>query len=160
VLLPRMLRLLRERGGQLPLPRGGAAKLDLTYAGNVVHAMHLATTSAQVRSGDVFNITNGQPTSLREVLDALLARLGIAYRIKNVPYPVLDLAARAMQGWASVSGREPLLTRYSVGALNYDMTLSTRAAQATLGYQPLWTLEQSIEQTANWIKAHGDNYGF
>jgi nucleoside-diphosphate-sugar epimerase len=159
VLLPRMLRLLRERGGQLPLPRGGAAKLDLTYVGNVVHAMHLATTSTQVRSGDAFNITNSQPGSLREVLDALLARLGIAYRIKNVPYPVLDLAARAMQGWASVSGREPLLTRYSVGALNYDMTLSTRAAQETLGYQPLWTLDQSIEQTVNWIKAHGDNYG-
>lgn len=159
VLLPRILRLLRERGGQLPLPRGGAAKIDLTYVGNVVHAMHLATLSEQVRSGDVFNITNNQPTSLRDMLDALLTRLGIAYRIKNVPYPVLDMAARAMQGWATVSGREPLLTRYSAGALNYDMTLSTHAAHEVLGYRPLWTLDQSIEQTVNWIKAHGDNYG-
>lgn len=159
VLLPRILRLLRERGGQLPLPRGGAAKIDLTYVGNVVHAMHLATLSEQVCSGDVFNITNNQPTSLRDMLDALLTRLGIAYRIKNVPYPVLDAAARAMQGWATVSGREPLLTRYSAGALNYDMTLSTRAAQEVLSYRPLWTLDQSIEQTVNWIKAHGDNCG-
>jgi nucleoside-diphosphate-sugar epimerase len=159
VLLPRILRLLRERGGRLPLPRAGSAKLDLTYVGNVVHAMHLATTCVHVHSGEAFNITNDEPTCLRDVLDALLTRLGIAYRIKDMPYPVLDLAARAMQRWATLSGREPLLTRYSVGALNFDMTLSTRKAQAVLGYQPRWTLQQSIEETVNWIKAHGDDYG-
>ncbi|MGF6721761.1 nucleoside-diphosphate-sugar epimerase [Paraburkholderia sp. GAS41] len=159
VLLPRILRLLRERSGQLPLPRAGTARLDLTYVGNVVHAMHLATTCADVRSGEAFNITNDEPTCLRDVLDALLTRLGIAYRIKDVPYSVLDLAARAMQHWAALSGREPLLTRYSVGALNFDMTLSTRKAQTVLGYRPRWTLQQSIEETVNWIRAHGDDYG-
>lgn len=159
VVLPRIFRLLRERGGRLPLPRAGKAKIDLTYVGNVVHAMHLATTCAHVQSGDAFNITNNEPTCLRDVLDALLTRLDIAYQIKSVPYPVLDLAARAMQRWASVCGREPLLTRYSVGALNYDMTLSTRRAQQVLGYLPLWSLEQGIEETANWILAHGDDYG-
>jgi nucleoside-diphosphate-sugar epimerase len=112
-----------------------------------------------VRSGEAFNITNNESTCLRDVLDALLTRLGMAYRIKDVPYPVLDLAARGMQRWAAVSGREPLLTRYSVGALNYDMTLSTRKAQRVLGYQPRWTLQQSIEETVHWIKAHGDDYG-
>jgi nucleoside-diphosphate-sugar epimerase len=159
VLLPRILRLLRERGGRLPLPRAGTAQIDLTYVGNVVHAMRLATTCRDVRSGEAFNITNNESTCLRDVLDALLTRLGMVYRIKDVPYPVLDLAARAMQRWAAVSGREPLLTRYSVGALNYDMTLSTRKAQQVLGYQPRWTLQQSIEETVNWIKAHGDDYG-
>jgi nucleoside-diphosphate-sugar epimerase len=64
-----------------------------------------------------------------------------------------------MQRWATLSEREPLLTRYSVGALNFDMTLSTRKAQEVLGYQPRWTLQQSIEETVNWIKAHGDDYG-
>jgi nucleoside-diphosphate-sugar epimerase len=121
--------------------------------------MYLATTCGQVRSGEAFNITNDEPTCLRDVLDALLTRLGIAYRIKDMPYPVLDLAARAMQRWATLSEREPLLTRYSVGALNFDMTLSTRKAQEVLGYQPRWTLQQSIEETVNWIKAHGDDYG-
>jgi nucleoside-diphosphate-sugar epimerase len=159
VLLPRILRLLRERGGRLPLPRAGTAKIDLTYVGNVVHAMHLATTSIHVRSGEAFNITNNESTCLRDVLDTLLTQLGIDYRIKDMPYPVLDLVARAMQHWASVSGREPLLTRYSVGALNFDMTLSTRKAQEVLGYQPRWTLQHSIEETVNWIRAHGDDYG-
>jgi nucleoside-diphosphate-sugar epimerase len=159
VVLPRILRLLREREGRLPLPRAGAAKVDLTYVGNVVHAMHLATACAHVKSGDVFNITNNESTCLRDVLDAVLTRLGIVYQIKCVPYPVLDMAARVNEKWASVCGREPLLTRYSVGALNYDMTLSTRKAQQVLDYQPLWSLGQGIEETVNWIRVHGDHYG-
>jgi nucleoside-diphosphate-sugar epimerase len=159
VVLPRILRLLREREGRLPLPRAGAAKVDLTYVGNVVHAMHLATACAHVRSGEVFNITNNEPTCLRDVLDALLTRLGIVYQIKSVPYPILDLAARANERWALAGGQEPLLTRYSVGALHYDMTLSTRKAHRVLGYQPLWSLARGIEETVDWIRAHGNYYG-
>ena len=124
VLLPRILQLLKARHGILPLPRGGEATLDLTYAPNAVQAMWLATHAPGLPPAATFNITNQQPTSLREVLAQLLnAELGIAYRIRSVACPLLDLAARGMQALSAVTGREPLLTRYSVGALHYDMTL-------------------------------------
>lgn len=159
VLFPRIIHLLRARNGYLPLPRGGATLMDLTYAENVVHAMQLATTRSDLPSGEAFNITNGEPARLRDVLDALLRSLHIPYRIVALPYPLLDAAARAMQTWAAIRGREPALTRYGIGTLQFDMTLDTARAQRLLGYRPTVTLKQGIETTAQWIRSHGDNYG-
>jgi nucleoside-diphosphate-sugar epimerase len=159
VLLPRIVRVLRARNGRLPLPRGGVARLDLTYVGNVVHAMRLATTCDALPSGEVFNITNGEPAMLRDILAALLVPLGVTYRIVALPYPVLDAAARAMQAYASISGAEPALTRYSVGTLNYDMTLDIEKARRMLGYRPIVPLSDGIETTVRWIRSHGHDYG-
>ena len=159
VLLPRILRVLRERDGRLPLPRGGVARFDLTYVENVIHAMQLATTREDLPSGEVFNITNGEPATLRDVLAAIFVPLGVAYRIVALPYPVLDAAARAMEAYASLSGAEPALTRYSVGTLNYDMTLDIEKARRMLGYQPIVPLSEGIELTVRWIQSHGHDYG-
>jgi nucleoside-diphosphate-sugar epimerase len=158
VLLPRLLRVLTARRGRLPLPRGGAARIDLTYVENVVHAMWLATTRA-VESGLAFNVTNGEPTTLRDMLDALFSRLSIPCTIVDVPYRALDAAARAMEALSCVTRREPMLTRYAAGALHYDMTLDIGRARTALGYHPSVPLARAIDQTANWIKRHGDDYG-
>lgn len=159
VLLPRILRLLRERHGRLPLPRGGDARIDLTYAENVVHAMQLATTREGLPTGEAFNITNGEPATLRDVLDALLAPLKVPCRIVALPYAVLDVAARAMEAGAVLGGREPALTRYGVGALHYDMTLDIEKARRVLGYRPVVSLADGIASTVHWIRLHGDDYG-
>ncbi|MDR2875201.1 MAG: NAD-dependent epimerase/dehydratase family protein [Methylobacillus sp.] len=160
VLLPRILRVLHERNGRLPLPRGGAARLDLTYAGNVVHAMQLATTRADIVSGEAFNITNGEPVMLRETLAALLAALGVDCRIVALPYPVLNFVARAMEARAALTGKEPSFTRYGMGALNYDMTLDIGKAWRVLGYRPVVTMDEGIAATALRMRKHGDAHGF
>ena len=79
--------------------------------------------------------------------------------IENPNVRVIDAstAFRVAEGWASISGREPLLTRYSAGVLNYDMTLSLRHAGEQLDYRPPISLERGIEATVNWIRAHGHN---
>lgn len=150
VLLPRLLRLLHERRGRLPLPRGGEAYLDLTYTENVVHAMQLATTKEGLRSGEVFNITNDEPAALRDVLDTLFSRLGVSCRIGSIPYPLLACAAFVAEKCTAADAPEPLLTRYGVGALHYDMTLDITKAKDHLGYQPIVSLMDGIEATANW----------
>jgi nucleoside-diphosphate-sugar epimerase len=159
VLLPRLLRLLRERGGRIPLPRGGAACVDLTYVRNVVHAMHLATVCEGLRSGDVFNITNGEPTALSDVLDALFSRMQVPCRIVAVPYPLLAGAARLAEAWTAEDAREPLFTRYGIGALYYDMTLDITKAEQILGYHPVVPLARGIEATADWFRSHGNADG-
>ena len=158
-LLPRILRVLRERAGRLPLPRGGVARFDLTYVENVVHAMQLATSRDDLPSGEAFNITNGEPATLRDILAKLFEPLGIAYRIVGLPYRVLDTVAAAMQAYAEVSGVEPTLTRYSVGALNYDMTLDIDKARRMLGYRPIVPLSEGVDTTVRWIRSHGHHYG-
>lgn len=153
VLVPRLSRILHQTGGKLPLPRGGETVLDMTYVDNVVHAMWLATYGEPVPSGSVYNITNGEPEELRNVLQFLyLRQLGEPFAIRNVPYPVLATAARAMEFAACFTGKEPKLTRYSIGALAFDMTLDISKARNELGYRPVISLEDGVRRTAEWMK--------
>lgn len=154
-LVPRIERVLRARGGTVPLPNGGQALVDLTYVGNVVHAMSRASV-ADYPSGSVFNVTNGEPTTVATVLERLFAQaLRRPFGIRRVPYPVLDLAARAMEATARLTGREPMLTRYSAGALAYDMTLDLSRASSVLGYHPQVRMDEAIVRTADWMQRHG-----
>nr|WP_233158725.1 NAD(P)-dependent oxidoreductase [Chromobacterium sp. ASV5] len=158
VLMPRLARMLDQSGGRLPLPRGGAVTLDLTYVGNVVHAMWLATRQPSLASGDIFNITNHQPVILRDVLEKLfMEELGQPLRIVTLPYPLLSFASQLAQWVASITGKEPPLTPYSLGAIHFDMTLSNQRARDILGYQPRFSLEEGLVRTARWLQesAHG-----
>jgi nucleoside-diphosphate-sugar epimerase len=151
-LVPRIERVLNERG-RVPLPNGGRALVDLTHVDNVVHAMWLATIREGVPSGAVFNITNGEPTTVADVLERLFcSELKRDCAIAAVPYWVLDTAARALEVIASRNGKEPLLTRYSAGALAFDMTLDITRANAILGYTPVVSMAEGIARTANWMR--------
>ncbi|MES2319466.1 MAG: SDR family NAD(P)-dependent oxidoreductase [Pseudomonadota bacterium] len=156
VLMPRLARVLAARGGSLPLPRGGAARIDVTYVDNVVHAMLLATDKATLASGSAFNITNQEPVRLKDILQSLFHdALGRPFRIVALPYPVMAAIARVMQLVARVSGKEPALTSYSVGAIGFDMTLDNTLAQQQLGYRPVVGMAEGIRRTAQWMAKHG-----
>lgn len=156
VLLPRLLAQLKgATAGALKLPRGGAALLDMTYVGNVVHAMMLATAQPALANGRIYNISNHEPVRLADILRELLVQeLGLKITLQTVPYPLLAAAAGAMEAAARLSGREPMLTRYSVGAVNFDMTLSQTRARAELGYEPPTRLSDGVRQTARWLQMH------
>jgi nucleoside-diphosphate-sugar epimerase len=154
VLLPRLLRILDDKNGKLILPRGGNTLLDLTYAGNVVHAMQLASTKPNLSAGCVFNITNGVPVRVRDVLEALFERqLGRPMQVRTAPYALMSTVARAMELAANFTGREPSLTRYSLGALAFDMTLDISRACEVLGYLPQVSMAQGVVNTAQWFRS-------
>lgn len=158
VLLPRLTRLLDQRKGRLTLPRAGAVTLDLTYVENVVQAMWLATgiDTHQLPSGTAINITNHEPVVLREVLHALYAQaLEQPLHIVSVPWAILSVIARSMEICSHITGREPLLTAYSVGALGFDMTLDNTKARELLGYRPEVDMTEALQRTAHWMKTHG-----
>lgn len=159
VIVPRLLQQLQRDNGVLRLPRGGQALLDLTYVQNVVHAMMLATQRAALCSGSVYNITNHQPLRLSDMLDSLLCQLpGLNYRLQSVPWPLLSLVARGMELVGHCTGKEPPITRYSAGTVCFDMTLSKEKAIAGLGYRPLFTMDEGITRTGEWLNAHGKDH--
>lgn len=159
VILPRLLRQIRRDGGVLRLPRGGEALLDLTFVHNVVDAMTLATHKETLQSGSIFNVTNHHPRRLRTMLDALLRQqLGLRYTVKSVPWPLLSLAARAMELAGTCANKEPPITRYSAGTVCFDMTLSAQKAIEILGYQPRFSMAQGIALTGEWLRTHGDDH--
>ncbi|WP_145536165.1 NAD-dependent epimerase/dehydratase family protein [Yersinia thracica] len=154
VMLPRLLQMIKYYGTLL-LPRGGDALVDMTYLGNAVHAMWLATQSQNTQSGRAYNITNQQPRPLRTIVQHLLKELDMPCRIRSVPYPMLDIMARAMEKLGNKAEKEPILTHYGVAKLNFDLTLDTQRAELELGYRPQVSLDEGIIRTARWLKEHG-----
>ncbi|EGT5183141.1 SDR family NAD(P)-dependent oxidoreductase [Cronobacter sakazakii] len=153
VIIPRLLRQLEADHGVLRLPRGGEALLDLTWVGNVVHAMRLATDTPGLISGETFNITNHEPQRLVEMLGSLLGdELQLRYRVASVPWPLLSLVAQGMEIHGHLTGTEPRLTRYSAGTVSFDMTLSQQKAITRLGYRPPVSLAQGVRLTGAWLR--------
>lgn len=154
VILPRILGQIERDHGALRLPDGGQAVLDLTFVLNVVHAMDLASRNRALSSGAVYNITNHQPMRLVDTLHLLLhEQLGLRYRVQAVPYRLLYTLATALELLACITRKEPMLTRYSVAAVNFDMTLSQARSLEELGYRPRYSMEESIQLTGQWLKS-------
>jgi nucleoside-diphosphate-sugar epimerase len=143
-LLPRLLAAARQ--GRLPQIGDGTNRVDLTYADNVVHGLLLAGESA-VAVGRTYTITNGESPLLWEVITAVLSRLGISPIRRIVPVPVALAVAGLMETAAHTTGKEPLLTRYSVLILARTQTYDISAARRDLGYSPIVSLEEGIERT-------------
>lgn len=154
VLLPRLLRLVAEREGSLVLPRAGKTVLDLTYVDNVVRAMHFASVSHRHESGEAFNVTNGEPVEIGATLRELFHHLKRPLTLRGAPAPLLALAGQGAELLGHLTGKEPAVTRYSLGALTYDMTLDIRKAGQQLCYAPVVPMETALQRTAAWLKSN------
>ncbi|MFM9330583.1 NAD-dependent epimerase/dehydratase family protein [Paenibacillus mesotrionivorans] len=149
-LLPRLMRANDTSG--IPLFRNGQVLLDLTYVDNVVDAMLLGWQAPEEALGQAYNITNGEPALLKDVLMELFTMLGMPLRTKKLPYPVAYGAAALLE-WSHtllpVLG-EPTFTRYSVSVLAQSQTLDISRAHKLLGYTPQVSLHEGLRRFAEW----------
>lgn len=143
-LLPRLIAAARR--GRLPQIGNGDNLVDLTYVENAALAAVLALT-APAAVGGTYTITNGESVVLWQLIRQVLQRLGIPAPRRRLPLSLAWSAALAMEAAAALSGREPLLTRYSVLILARNQTYDISAARRDLGYQPQISLAAGIERT-------------
>lgn len=143
-LLPRLIAAARQ--GRLPQIGDGRNHVDLTYVGNVVHAL-LLTLDASAAIGKTYTITNDEHVLLWEVINTVLQRLGLSTNLRKIPLPVALAVARVMEWRAALTGREPLLTRYSATILGRTQTYDISAAKRDLGYTPPIAIDEAIERT-------------
>ena len=152
-ILPRLLRASDRTG--IPLICGGSAQIDMTYIDNVVEALCCAQHAPSTTFGRAYNISNGEPKSLISLLTMLSQQVGFPLNYKPLPYWLANGVAAAMEGGARLlAGKEPTMTRYTVGLLAFSQTLDIRAAQTELNYQPSVELTEGISRFAQWWKAN------
>lgn len=149
-ILPRLIRANEEKF--VPLIGGGRATVDLTYVENVVDALLLCIDSPSSTWGKAYNITNGEPVTMIEVLKEVFQRLGMPLRTRQISYRrayaaawVMELASKAVLNY-----KEPILTRYSVGVLAKSQTLDITRAKEELGYKPRVSIAEGIEAFTKW----------
>ena len=151
-LVPRILRVMTR--GAMPIMRGGRIQLDLTYIDNAVEAVWRAATRPLPRAVNTYNVSNGEPRELIDVLTVMAGEFGLPLRTRKVPWPLVELVARSLETFARLgSGKEPPLTRYSAGVLAFSQTLDVSALRDELDWQPTVGIDEGIRRHAEWWRA-------
>lgn len=152
-IFPRLIMI--NKRGILPLINQGRALVDLTHVDNVVEALVLCLRASRDVAGETFNITNADPRPLFEILTILFEAIGEPFRGKRVPYGLIYYTAACMETLYRhfAIKREPPLTRYSVGVIAKSMTLDISKAQKLIGYEPVTSIEDGIEEFAKWWRS-------
>src|SRR5579875_138358 len=113
-LLPRLMAAARRH--RLPQIGDGHNFVDLTYVENVACALHLAATAPQA-AGHTYTITNDEHPRLWEVIRHVVQALSLPPIRRVIPVEAALALAGALEGIAMLTGKEPILTRYTVSIL-------------------------------------------
>lgn len=149
-ILPRLIRANEK--GMVPIIGTVDPLIDLTYVDNVVDALVVAL-GAEAAVGKTYNLSNGEPVRLWATLGTLFGQLGMPLNARKMSFRGAMAAATAMELGAMVTGgREPVLTRYTVGVLSRSMTLDISAAREDLGYAPRVDMAEGMARFVTWWK--------
>jgi nucleoside-diphosphate-sugar epimerase len=156
VLFPRLMRAYEE--GKLRVIGDGKNIADFTSVGNLVTAIELGLHAPNNACGRSYNITDGQPLLMWKTVNTLLSRLGKETLTKRVPYPIVAAYARFSE-WKSrmTDGKEPALVHYGVASLAKSVTLDISAAREYLGYVPVISTMETLEEFAVWYEGKASN---
>ncbi|MFC4727418.1 2-alkyl-3-oxoalkanoate reductase [Coralloluteibacterium thermophilus] len=150
-LLPRLVE--RARAGRLRFVGGGHNRIDTTYIDNAAQAHFDAferLAPGAACAGRAYFISNGEPRSVRDIVNALLAAAGAPTVEASVPFGVAYAAGAVMEGaWALLPLKgEPPMTRFLAEQLAtthwYDMAPATR----DFGYVPRVSIEEGLRRLA------------
>jgi nucleoside-diphosphate-sugar epimerase len=147
-ILPRLA--AKARGGSLALPSPHKL-VDTIFVENAalahVQALQELTTDGRC-AGKPYFVTNNEPLPQGEIIQRLLAAIGIDVTIRAVPVPVAMLAGAICEvAWRTLRLRsEPPVTRFSVEQLATAHWFDTGAAERDFGYLPTISIATGLEQ--------------
>ncbi|WP_201523155.1 NAD-dependent epimerase/dehydratase family protein [Aliarcobacter butzleri] len=148
VLVPRLEKVALK--GFLLLIKNKKTIVDVTYVGNVVNALYLASIK-DIPSKSIFNITNDEPMNIQEVFSLLMETIKIKTKFKYISYFVLFYLATILEIISKLGFiKEPFLTKYGVGVISKSQTLDISKAKNILGYKPIYTIKEGLQRYAKY----------
>lgn len=148
VLVPRLEKIAKK--GSLPLIKNRKVIVDVTYVGNVVHALFLAATK-DVPSKSIFNITNDEPMNIKDIFTLVMSSIKVDVKFRYISYPFLIGVAKFLEVISKIGlTDEPLVTKYGVGVISNSQTLDISSAKEILGYMPIYTIEEGLKNYAKY----------
>lgn len=150
-LIPRILKANQKIG--IPLFNKGKNYVDITCVENVAYAAMLCVQAENI-SGEVFNISNGEPMQFKEILELFMKSIEGKARYLKLPFGLVYGIASFLETiyrTFHIKG-EPALTRYTVCTLAFSQTLNISKAKKMLGYEPKITIAEGIINYGKWWK--------
>jgi len=150
-LLPRLVE--RAKAGRLRFVGDGNNRIDTTYVDNAAQAHfdafeHLAAGAAC--AGRAYFISNGEPRTVREIVNGLLQAAGAPTVHKTIPFGVAYAAGAVCEGlWHALPLKgEPPMTRFLAEQLSTTHWYDMAPARRDFGYVPRVTIEEGLARLA------------
>lgn len=137
-LIPRIEKAIKF--GFLPLPRGGNVAISLTNVDFLTDVIvHFVTVKNYV--SQIYNVSDGKPAILRDVLRDVLTARNKAIRIVSIPSKiawgvgsVLEFKSRMIHHLDPKKPvPHPVITRYMVSQIGFNHSLNNQPLEAELG---------------------------
>jgi nucleoside-diphosphate-sugar epimerase len=148
-LLPRLVE--RAKAGRLRFVGDGNNVIDTTYIDNAAQAHfdafeHLAPGAAC--AGRAYFISNGEPKTVREVVNGLLRAAGAPEVDKTLPFgAAYAIGAACEAAWTLLPLRgEPPMTRFLAEQLSTTHWYDMAPAQRDFGYRPRVSFHDGLTQ--------------
>ena len=132
----------------------GSSPLSLVYAENLADAMLLAAQKDEA-VGEVLMITDGEPVTRRELVEAIADGLGLAKPTKCVPAGLAKALCPVFEFFGKLRKKTPILNRFRLKFMMTPLTFKIDKAKRVLGYEPIPTSE-GLARTIKWHEAHSE----
>ena len=146
-LLPRLVE--RAKAGRLRFVGDGNNRVDTTYVDNAAQAhfdafQHLHPGAAC--AGRAYFISNGEPRSVREIVNGLLGAAGAPQVDKTIPFGVAYAAGIVCEGlWHALPlTGEPPMTRFLAEQLSTTHWYDMAPARRDFGYVPRVSIHEGL----------------
>jgi nucleoside-diphosphate-sugar epimerase len=150
-LLPRLVE--RAKAGRLRFVGDGENRIDTTYIDNAAQAHfdafeHLAPSAAC--AGRAYFISNGEPRTVRDIVNGLLQAAGAPVVEKTIPFGVAYAAGAVCEGlWHVLPLKgEPPMTRFLAEQLSTTHWYDMGPARRDFGYVPRVTIDEGLARLA------------
>jgi nucleoside-diphosphate-sugar epimerase len=155
-LIPRIL--ARGRAGRLRLIGNRPNLIDTVYIDNAADAHILAADRLEPSAacaGNAYFISNGQPVTLAEITNGILAAAGLPPVTRRISAPLayaLGALAELAYGLLRIR-KEPPLTRFLARQLSTAHWFEIGAARRDLGYEPAVSIREGLRRLAESLCA-------
>jgi nucleoside-diphosphate-sugar epimerase len=145
----------RLRSGHGIVIGSGDNTMPFVYVADIVRGLLLALDHDQA-VGEAYNITNDQPLTQAQMLQAIAQEIGASPPRLHVPYRALYAAGYLAERLAMLapSRARPPITRLGVAFFGTDNRYAIGKARRELGYSPQVGLRDAVRITAAWYQQH------
>ncbi|TBU72596.1 NAD-dependent epimerase/dehydratase family protein [Phytopseudomonas daroniae] len=152
-IFPRLIAMQRKK--RLAIIGNGLNKVDFTSVHNLNEALLSALLAAGPALGKAYNISNGAPVPLWDVINYVLRQLELPAVTRHVPVGLARSVATLNEGICSLlPGRpEPTLSRLSVDVMSRNFSLDISQAQQYLDYEAKAGLWPALDEFCRWWRA-------
>lgn len=145
----------RARSGRLAIIGSGAALIDTIYVDNAADAIVAALDRAPSVAGRAFVVTNGQPRTVREMVNRIVMAAGLQPPRVRVPYQVARIGGGvAERVWEVLPGDdEPPMTSFLAEQLGTAHWFDQREVTEALDWSPAVGLAEGFDRLRSWFLA-------